>query len=101
MNKTNFHKRNVVSSSVIYTLSPLLFVVTMIPLTLILRKCEAGYIYANNTKLNHLLFLDDLKLYARNENRLDSLMQTVRIISKDIGMKFGIEKCALVVLETW
>ena len=58
------------------------------------------YIYANNTKLNHLLFLDGLKLYARNENRLDSLMQTVTIISKDIGMKFGIEKCALVVLET-
>ena len=75
MNKTNFHNRNVVSSSVIYTLSPLLFVVTMTPLTLILRKCEVGYIYANNTKLNRLLFLDDLKLYARNENRLDSLMQ--------------------------
>ena len=26
------------------SLSPLLFVVTMIPLTLILRKCEAGYL---------------------------------------------------------
>ena len=83
------------------SLFPLLFVVTMIPLTLILRKCEAGYLYANNTKLNHLFFMDDLKLYARNENQLDSLIQTaaVRIVSKDIGMKFGIEKCAVLVLK--
>ena len=40
-----------------------------------------------------------MKLYARNENQLDSLIQTVRIISKDIGMKFGIEKCAVLVLK--
>ena len=79
------------------SLSPLLFVVTMIPLTLILRKCEASYQYTNSTKLNHLLFMDDLKLYARNENQLDSPVQTVRIISKDIGMKFGIKKCAVLV----
>ena len=71
----------------------------MLPLTLILRKCEAGYLYANNTKLNHLFFMDDLKLYARNENQLDSFIQTVRIVSKDIGMKFGIEKCAVLVLK--
>ena len=32
------------------SLSPLLFVITMIPLTLILRKCEVGYSYGNNIK---------------------------------------------------
>ena len=42
------------------SLSPLLFVVALIPLTLVLRKCEAGYSYRNNIKINHLLFLDDL-----------------------------------------
>ena len=51
------------------------------------------------TKLNHLFFMDDLKLYARNENQLDSLIQTIRIVSKDIGMKFGMEKCAVLVLK--
>ena len=71
----------------------------MLPLTLVLRKCEEGYLYANNTKLNHLFFMDDLKLYARNENQLDSLIQTVGIVRKDIGMKFGIEKCAVLVLK--
>ena len=34
------------------SLFPLLFVVSMIPLSLVLRKCEAGYTYANTTKVN-------------------------------------------------
>ena len=42
--------------------------------------------------------MDDLKLYSKNENQLDSLIQAVSIIGKDIGMKFGIEKCAVLVL---
>ena len=43
--------------------------------------------------------MDDLKLYSRNEKELDSLVQTIRIFSKDIGMEFGIEKCAVLVIE--
>ena len=83
-----------------YSLSPLLFVVSMIPLTLILRKCEAGYTYATNkTKINHLLFMDDLKLYTKRASQLDTLIQSVRLFSNDIGMKFGIEKCAVLVLK--
>ena len=50
-------------------------------------------------KINHLLFTDDLKLYTRNEKELDSLVQTKRVFSKDIGMEFGIEKCAMLVIE--
>ena len=50
-------------------------------------------------KINHLLFMDDLKLYSRNEKELDSLVQTIHIFSKDIGMEFGIEKCAMLVIE--
>lgn len=60
-------------------LSLLLFVVSMIPLTLILRKCEAGYMYTNKTKINHLLFMDDLKLYPRSESQLDSETGTENI----------------------
>ena len=43
--------------------------------------------------------MDDLKLYSRNEKELDSLVQTIRIFSKDIGMEFGIEKRAVLVIE--
>ena len=81
------------------TLYPLLFVVALIPLTHILRKSKAGYEFSKTgEKVNNLLFMDDLKLYAKNEKSLDSLIQTVRIFSKDIGMEFGIEKCAMLVL---
>ena len=43
--------------------------------------------------------MDDLKLYSRNENELDSLVQTIHIFSKDMGMEFDIEKCAMLVIE--
>ena len=37
--------------------------------------------------------MDDLKLYASNDNQLRSLLETVRVFSTDIGMKFGLDKC--------
>ena len=55
--------------------------------------------FQKTKKINHLLFMDDLKLYSRNEKGLDSLVQTVLVFSQDIGMKFGIEKCAMLVME--
>ena len=50
-------------------------------------------------KINHLLFMDDLRLYIRSEKGLDSLVQTVRVFNEDIGMEFGIEKCAMLVMR--
>ena len=43
--------------------------------------------------------MDDLKLYAKNEQSLESLVQTVRTYSNDIGMEFGICKCAVLTLK--
>ena len=43
--------------------------------------------------------MDDLKLYSQSEKGLNSLVQTVLVFSEDIGMKFGIEKCAMLVME--
>ena len=70
------------------SLSPLPFVIALIPLTLILRKATAGYHFTDKTKVNHLLFMDDLKLYGKDKAQLESLTQTVRIFSHDIGMQF-------------
>ena len=39
-------------------------------------------------KLNHLLFMDDLKLYSKCEEQIDSLIKTTHIFSTDIGMEF-------------
>ena len=44
------------------------------------------------TPINHLLFMDDLKLYRDNK---DQLIQAVRIFSQDIKTSFGFEKCAV------
>ena len=69
-----------------------MFVLALIPLSLILRKVKAAYEFSGSkVKINHLLFMDDLKLYSRNEKELDSLVQTIRIFSKDKGMEFGIK----------
>ena len=43
--------------------------------------------------------MDDLNFYSRSDKRLDSLVQTVHVFSKDIGMEFVIEKCAMLVME--
>ena len=40
-------------------------------------------------KINHLIYMDDSKLFAKNERELETLIQTVRIYSQDIGMEFA------------
>ena len=72
----------------------------MIPLSLLLRKVKACYEWGRKKfKLNHLLFMDDLKLFGKSEDQIDSLVQTVFIFSEDIGMEFGLKKCGVVILK--
>ena len=44
--------------------------------------------------------MDDIKLFAKNERELETLIHAVRIYSQDIGIKFGIEKCAMLVMKS-
>ena len=74
------------------SLSPLLFVLCMIPLTQILRKLKSGYTLKNGETLNDILFMDDLKIFAKSDSEVDGLVSTVQILSNDIGMEFGIKK---------
>ena len=73
----------------------------MMPLNHILRKCVAGYkLRRLQGKINHLMYIDDIKLLAKNEKELETLIHAVRIYSQDIGMEFGIEKCAMLVMKS-
>ena len=82
-------------------LSPLLFIIAMMPLNRIFRKCTAGYrLSRSQEKVNHLMYMDDIKLFAKNEKELKTLIHTVRIYSRGIGMEFGIEKCAMLVMKS-
>ena len=84
------------------SLSPLLFVLSMIPLSSLLRKVNLFYEWGKKEyKLNHLLFMDDLKLYSKSEAQIDSLIQTTHIFSTDIGMEFGIKKCCDIVCASF
>ena len=77
-------------------LYPLCFHFSLIPLTLVLRRMKQGCSFQKGkSKLNHLLFMDDLKLYGSNQNEIDSLVRTVKIVTMDIGMKFGKDKCSV------
>ena len=65
-----------------------------------LEFVKAAYEFSGSKeKMNHLLFMDDLKLYSRNEKELDSLVQTIRIFSEGIGIEFVIGKCAMLMIE--
>ncbi len=46
------------------------------------------------------MYMDDIKLFAKNEKELETLIHTVRIYCQDIGMEFGIEKCAMLVMKS-
>ena len=67
----------------------------------ILRKCAAGYkLSRSQEKINHLMYMDDIKLFAKNERELETLIHAVRIYNQDIRMEFGIEKCAMLVMKS-
>ena len=71
------------------------------PLNPILRKCTAGYkLSRSQEKINHLMYMDDINLFAKNEKELETLIHAVRIYSQDIGMEFGIEKYAIFVMKS-
>ena len=53
-----------------------------------------GYQLDEQTKTNHLFYVDDLKLYGTSDNQLTGLINTVKNISDDIRMEFGLDKCA-------
>ena len=81
-------------------LSPLLFVISLIPLTLVLsRMKKRSSFQKGKSKLNHLLFMDDLKLCGSNQNEIDSLVRTVEIVIKNIGMTFVIDMCGVLAMN--
>src|SRR5699024_3774954 len=76
------------------SLSPLWFCLAINPLSTILRNSQYGFqIKIRNkteTTVSHLLYMDDIKLYASTKNQLTLLIQLTENFSTDIGMSFGI-----------
>ena len=70
-----------------------LFIIILMLLSMTLNNTNYGYLDSIETPINHLLFVDDLKFYDKTERELQSLVNTVQIISKYIGLEFRMERC--------
>ena len=66
----------------------------MIPLTLVLRKSTTGYDLEKDLRLN-IFLMDELKLFGKSEDQIDSLVQTVQLLREDIRMEFVLKKCSV------
>ena len=70
------------------------------PLSFLLQKLKVySYDKSRNHTLTYNFIVYDLKLYASSISILKKQLDLVTKFSKDIGMKFGQEKCAYIKIE--
>ena len=79
---------------------PIVFCVALIPLSKLLNTTGYGYKIYDNT-INHLFYMDDLKLFVKNDQQLQGLLNIVKQFSDDIWMEFGLNKCAKSYIFPW
>ena len=46
------------------------------------------------------MYIDDIKQFVKSEKELETIIHAVRIYSQGIGMEFGKEKCAMLVMKS-
>lgn len=81
-------------------LSPLLYIMAMIPISSVLNGMKKGYeMEKGGQAISHLLYMDDIKHYAKTSEGMESMLNTLKMISSDIGMEFGLDKCARVSMK--
>lgn len=57
--------------------SPLLFALTLTPLSVLLRKVNVHFLLRNNgPRRNHFLFNDSFKLFAKSEPEIERAVET-------------------------
>jgi hypothetical protein len=85
------------------SLSPLLFIMTLFPLSDVVLNKTWGYQMKLSDEsepegitVNHLLYMDDIKLYAKSVAQLKKMIAEVKIFSDQMKMKFGLDKCKTV-----
>ena len=80
------------------SVSPLHFVISLLPLSLLLNRENLGYQLkdSNDLHISHRLYMDDLKLYSDTQENMQRLVNITSTFSSDIAMEFGLDKCATV-----
>ena len=75
------------------SLSPLLFCLSIAPLSHQLRK-QRGFRSIYQGRVTHLLFMDDLKIFAESREEVRDMTAEAEEVSQALGMRFGVAKCA-------
>ncbi|MBF2463456.1 hypothetical protein ICI39_14075, partial [Listeria welshimeri] len=82
------------------SLSPLWFCLALNPLSTLLEGSGLGYRLRRGGKvISHLLYMDDLKLFAPSCSQLMELLKVTETFSNSIRMEFGVDKCAVMHVE--
>ena len=84
------------------SLSSQQFVIAMMQLNHVFRKCTKGYEFLKlQEKLKTLIQMDDIKEFTKERGKkIETLMQIIMIYSQNVGMEFGIEKCATRIMKS-
>ena len=67
--------------------------VTLNQLSAFLDKSTYGYWFKSGTTINYLLYMNNIKLYAKIEQDINLLIHLTRVFSSSTSMKFGLTKC--------
>ena len=69
-------------------------------LSQIITKRDLRNWFRNGTIISHFFYVNDIKLYAKSEQGINSLNHITRIYSTDIDMSFGPDKCSRTITKT-
>ncbi|XP_045541510.1 uncharacterized protein LOC123723010 [Papilio machaon] len=82
------------------SLSPLWFCLALNPLSTLLNESRLGFqLRRGGAVISHLLYMDDLKLFASKKTDLVELLKITEKFSSSIEMEFGVEKCAVMYVQ--
>ncbi|CAK1585736.1 unnamed protein product [Parnassius mnemosyne] len=81
-------------------LSPIWFCLSLNPLSTLLEGSGRGFqLRRGGTKVTHLFYMDDLKLFASSRSHLMELLNITCDFSNSIRMELGTDKCAVLHVE--
>ena len=83
------------------SLSPLLIWLCLFPIINILIQIKIGFKISNKKQINinHLLHIDDMKIYANGKENMKRLLHLLQTFSTDINMTLNLNKCALISIK--
>ena len=55
---------------------------------------EQNQLWVWNRTANHLLYMNDLMTFGKDDNKQTGLLTICKVFSDDIKMEFGLDKCA-------